>query len=305
MTAGRTPLIVALALLALGSALPAQARNLARAADELLAADRAFAAAAVNTDFHTALNAMFADDIVMPAPGVGFADGRAAVMTALRRDTLNATSRISWTPIRAGISGDGTHGYTLGFIETTRADGAKLPGKYLAYWIRGAEGWRVAVYRRTGRPAGAIDSLPIESLLPARVLPPLATDASINEARTSLAKAESDFSALASEIGIGAAFERFGDAEAMHISGGPTVAGFVRGNVNIGRAVGGGDTTRTSPVVWAADHRTIVAPSGDFGVNIGWIKTKELGPDGQPRTIPFFTIWRRADLRSPWRYIAE
>jgi ketosteroid isomerase-like protein len=301
MQVGRT--LVALALAAV--TLPAQTPVPARAAEELLAADRAFATAAAHTDLPSALNAMFTDNVVMPAPGIGFADGRDAVMTALRRDPLNATSKIHWTPIRAAISGDGSHGYTLGYIETTRADGTKLPGKYLAYWVKGAQGWRVAVYRRAPRPAGAIDSLTIETLLPRVPRPPVATDAFIAEARASLAKAESDFSDAASAIGIGPAFTQFGDAEAMHINGGPTIAGFVRGNVAIGQAVGGGSPEPGSPVVWAADFRTLVSPGGDFGVNIGFIKTKELGPDGQPRSIPFFTIWRRADLRSPWRYIAE
>lgn len=296
---------IAVAALSLAaSSVGVQSPNPARAADELLAADRGFAAAARAADFHTGLGAMFADDVVMPAPGVGFAEGRAAVMVALRRDTANATSTVAWTPIRAAVSGDGTHGYTLGFIETTRADGAKVPGKYLAYWIRGAQGWRVAVYRRVPRPADAVDTMPIASLVPAPRAPRTAASF-LNDARASLAKAESDFSAPASEIGIGAAFERFGDAEAMHINGGPTVAGFVRGNVAIGQAVGGGSAEPGSPVVWAADHRTIVAPSGDFGVNIGWIVTKANGPNGQPSRFPFFTIWRRADLQSPWRYIAE
>jgi len=284
--------------------LAAQPANPARAAAELLAADRAFAVAAPATDLPSALNAMFAENVVMPAPGVGFADGREAVRAALQRDPANATSKIHWTPVRAAVSGDGTHGYTLGFVETTRADGTKVPGKYLAYWVRGAEGWRVVVYRRVPRPAGAIDSTTIAPLVNAP-RPSVATDAFIDEARASLAKAESDFSASASAIGIGAAFESFGDAEAMHINGGPTVAGFVRGNAEIGRAVSGGDSSPTIPVVWAADHRTIVSPGGDFGVNIGWIVTKENGPNGQPNRFPFFTIWRRADLRSPWRYIAE
>jgi ketosteroid isomerase-like protein len=302
MRIGRQSAFAVLVLAA--SALNAQAPNPARAAAELLAADRAFATAAPSTDLPSALSAMFADNVVMPAPGVGFAEGRDGALAALRRDPANATSKIHWTPVRAAVSGDGTHGYTLGFIETTRADGTKIPGKYLAYWIKGAEGWRVAVYRRVPRPAGAIDSVTIAPLVNAP-RPPVATDAFINEARTSLAKAESDFSTLASDIGLGPAFERFGDAEAMHINGGPTVAGFVRGNVAIGQAVGGGSPEPGSPVVWAADHRTLVSPGGDFGVNIGWIVTKANGPNGQPNRFPFFTIWRRADLRSPWRYIAE
>jgi hypothetical protein len=58
-------------------------------------------------------------------------------------------------------------------------------------------------------------------------------------------------------------------------------------------------------VVWSAD-RAIVATSGDLGVTLGTIRQKAPGADGKtPPGAPFFTIWRRADAKSPWRYIAE
>jgi hypothetical protein len=181
-----------------------------------------------------------------------------------------------------------------------------VPGKYLAYWIKRAEGWRVAVYRRVPRAPGIVDSATAPPLLPARPLAPAADALLLERDRTSLAQAESEFSALAAEIGLGPAFARFGDPEAMHVAGAPSSPDIVRGSEAIARSVGEGAPGPTSPVVWAADHRTIIAPSGDFGVNLGYIRAKTPPSDGAARPpFPFFTIWRRAGAGSPWRYIAE
>ena len=45
----------------------------------------------------------------------------------------------------------------------------------------------------------------------------------------------------------------------------------------------------------------LVASSGDLGVTVGYIRTK----DGSRPPVPFFTVWRRDSPASPWRYIAE
>ena len=71
---------------------------------------------------------------------------------ALRAVPANATSRIEWAPVRGGVSADGAHGFTFGYMTQRRADGTRAPLKYLAYWVRRPEGWRVAVYRRVRRP---------------------------------------------------------------------------------------------------------------------------------------------------------
>jgi hypothetical protein len=84
--------------------------------------------------------------------------------------------------------------------------------------------------------------------------------------------------------------------------GGPKTAGFIVGSDAIGRAVGDGTPTTSSPVSWAADHRVFVASSGDLGVTLGYIRSNE--KKDQP-PVPFFTIWRRETPASPWRYIAE
>jgi ketosteroid isomerase-like protein len=123
----------------------AAADALQTAVDELLAADRAFSTAAAKVDVTTGLSAMFADDVMMPTPSGTFVEGKAAAVTVLQANADNATSHVEWTPVRGGISADGRHGFTLGFMTLRRADGTAMPLKYLAYWVKQPGGWRVAV----------------------------------------------------------------------------------------------------------------------------------------------------------------
>ena len=57
------------------------------------------------------------------------------------------------------------------------------------------------------------------------------------------------------------------------------------------------------PRIW--DKGTLVASSGDLGLNWGYIRLHSPPADGKPSAFPFFTIWRRAAPDQPWRYIAE
>ncbi len=74
--------------------------------------------------------------------------------------------------------------------------------------------------------------------------------------------------------------------------------------VEVGKSVGAGSEGKPSPVSWAADEGSIVASSGDLGVTFGYIRQNTPAP-GNPRGVPFVTIWRRADASQPWRYVAE
>lgn len=274
------------------------------AADALVAADRAFADAAARTDLVTALTAMMAPDVLMPLPGGTFAEGPAGVAAALRRDTLNASSRAAWTPVRAGISADGAHGFTFGFLTVTRADGATVPMKYLAYWVRGAEGWRVAGYKRARRPAGEVATAMLEPALPARLVAPVTDAAALEAHRASLAQVERDFSDESQRIGLGPAFEKYGSADAMNL-GGPQDPGFVIGSAAIGALVGGATPAAPATIHWSADRKVLVASSGDLGVNFGVIRPNTPPAAGQPAGAAFFTVWRRAGPGAPWRYVAE
>jgi len=292
----RPLLIVALSMVVAGAATPQSA------VDELLAADRAFAAASAATDLVSGLTAMFADEVAIPMPPGQFVDGKTAIVAALRANADNLTSRTDWTPVRGGISADGRHGFTFGYMAIRRKDGDALPLKYLSYWVKQPAGWRVVAFKRTRANAAPASRSPIAPALPDRIVEPTDDAARLAAAKASLDQAERAFSSEAQRIGLGPAFARFGSADAINL-GRPDDAAIVTGAANIARMVGQGLPEGTSPVSWAPE-RVIVASSGDLGVTIGWIVPNQPTPD-RPAKSPFFTIWRRPSPTAPWLYIAE
>jgi len=272
--------------------------------DELLATDRAFSAASAKTDVVSGLSAMFAADVAMPLPGGKFATGAGKAVEALRANPDNPRSRTTWIPVRGGISADGLHGYTWGYMTVWKPDGTSAPLKYLAYWVKHPEGWRVAVYKRRPRRPGDVSVAAVAPSLPPNRVAPSTDTAAIERHRASLDATERAFAADAKVIGLGVAFARYGRTDAVNM-GGPDDAAFVVGAEAIGRTVSGGNPTEASTLVWAPD-RTIVASSGDLGVTIGLIRetAPSAGP-GAPTVFSFFTVWQRASVNDPWRYVAE
>jgi ketosteroid isomerase-like protein len=287
-----------------GEAAPAAVVSPRAALDELLAADRAFSAASARTDLISGLRSMFADDVVMAVPGKPFASGAAEAVAALQSNPENARSRLTWAPIRGGISADGQHGFTFGYMTLQKPDSSRTPLKYLAYWVRQPEGWRVVAYRRGRRPEGAVSSEQMPPALPARAVAPSADSTAIAGYRESLDRAERSFSSDAQKIGLGPAFVQYGSADAINMGGSGDTA-FVVGSEAIGRLVSEGGPATGSSVSWAPE-RVIVASSGDLGVTIGLIRPKEPAADGNNTvSFPFFTVWRRPSPSDPWRYVAE
>jgi ketosteroid isomerase-like protein len=275
-----------------------------QAVEELLAADRAFSKASAQTDVVTGLSAMFAPDVMMPVPGSQFAKGAAAATAALKGNPANLTARAEWTPVRGGISADGQHGFTFGYMTTRQADGSVVPGKYLSYWVKQKDGWRVAGYKRSRAPADKKPSLEMmPPSLPSALVPKTTDAATIERHRQSLDAVEREFSAEAQKVGIGQAFAKFGREDAVN-AGSPNDASFLVGSQAIGASVGAG-SPQGSPVSWGPDS-VLVASSGDLGVTFGMIRSNKPGSDGNyPPALPFFTVWRRASVNDAWRYIAE
>jgi ketosteroid isomerase-like protein len=287
-------MFVLVPLVACVTPMPAVAKPGPQAAvDGLLAADRQFAARG-GAGLAAALAAMFDTDVIMPQPGGKFVRGRDAAVAAITALAGNAGAKATWTPVRGGVSADGRHGFTFGYMTVTRADGTAVALKYLAYWIRRAEGWRVAAYKRAGRPAGEVSTAPLAPSLPARLVAPTTDAKTLAAHRASLVAAEQAFSDRAQRVGLAAAFASTGWSDAMNMGAGPA---FTIG----AQAIGAGfDAGRTSPLKWNADD-AIVASSGDLGVTFGLIRSNEK-PDQPP--FAFFTVWRREGA-GDWRYIAE
>jgi hypothetical protein len=271
------------------------------ALEDLLATDRRFGRAARDRGI-ASLAAAFDDSIILAGPQ-RFAEGRDAAVMLLREDPQNAASHLEWAPIRAGVSADGAHGFTFGFMTQRVGDSTHVV-KYLAYWVKRAEGWRMLTLRRRRAAAGARNTAMMAPSLPVRAVAPT-TDARLLAAhRASLAAAEQTFSDSAQVVGLQGAFEGFGHSDAVNL-GGPDASDFVVGSPAIGRAVGAGSVGQPSPVSWKADHGVVVASSGDLGVTFGYIRPNAADPRRPGAGNPFFTIWRRASPAAPWRYIAE
>jgi hypothetical protein len=274
----------------------------AAVADSLLTVDRAFAAAAEDTNVVDGLVAMLASNVVMPAPGGILVRGRDSVGRVLSGNPANLTSRAVWTPVRAGISADGTHGFTMGYMDVIANDSSVIPMKYLSYWVRDAGGWRVRAFKRGRRPAGGVPGALFPAALPSRLVPPTEDSATMSRFATELAARERAFSDEARRIGLGPAFAAFGSADAMHL-GGPNDTAFVVSAAEIAEGIGAGETGGAT-ISWGADQ-VIVASSGDLGVNIGYIVPDPDSTGGPSPRFPFFTVWRRNSPSDPWLYVAE
>ena len=114
----------ALLLALLFIAAPAVAQTPQAVLDELLAADRAFAAQAATLDPVAGITAMLDDEAVMPLPGKGILSGKAAVAEAFRASPAFKDGHVTWAPVRGGISADGTQGFTYGFLTVGSGDDA-------------------------------------------------------------------------------------------------------------------------------------------------------------------------------------
>ena len=284
----------------LSAVTPLAAQTPAEIADELLATDRAFAAAA-GTDLLLALSGMFSADVILPAPGGVFVRGRDAALDLLRTNPANVWSRASWAPLRVGVSADGLHGFTFGYMTILRTDSTEALAKYMTYWERQPEGWRARAWKRAPREAADVPGQTMEPALPTRLVEPATDPAAVRAYEESLAEAERSFSRDAQSIGLGAAFVRYGSPDAVNM--GPPNGPFLVGAEAIGRMVGEGEPADGSSVSWGPDEGVIVASSGDLGITFGLIRSNDPASDAPP--FPFFTIWRRASPDEPWRYVAE
>lgn len=289
--------LTAFALVLCTRALPAQATDLQKAVDDLIATDRGYAQRAKNANVVDALGGMFAADVFFVGYGA-IHPGRDSALARLRAVPENVTGRLEWAPIRGGVSGDGQHGFTYGFMTLYRADSTKTAMKYLSYWVKKPDGWKVAVFKRGARGDGEAPTALREPSLPSKSVAPTKDAMIVAQHAKALGDAERDFSALAGKIGLGAAFTQNAAPDAMNM-GGP-IPNFLFGPQEIGAGVGAGETG-PSTLTWGPDT-VLVASSGDLGVTIGWINIP--ARDNQPaRRVPFNTIWKK--VGGVWKFVAE
>lgn len=284
-----------LALLFLAGPVMAKPADPKTAVNELLAADLTFSVeAAKAADPVTGISAMLDKEVVMPSPK-GHAVGRDAVIALFHENPSYKEGIVSWSPVRGGISADGTQGFTYGFLTVSGGDPARRDRKYLSYWIKRPEGWRVVAYRQQVRQAGEVSKELLAPSVPAKAVEPVADQAVIARHQASIAATEKSFSDHAQKVGLRTAFRDFGREDAMNMYGG---AGFAIGLDAIAAGFKEGEPTT---IHWGTE-RSFAASSGDLGVSIGTIRSND---PAKNEAFPFFTVWRRDGPDKPWRYVAE
>lgn len=270
-----------------------RANPAATAYAELLQAERAFSDAAASRSPAEGIAAMFDEQVQFPTRD-GFAQGRAAATAALAASPASRGTGASWRSIGGGVSADGSQGFTYGYLDVAGGDPARARRRYLAYWIRRPEGWRVLAFRQLVRRPDEAEIAPVAPLIAAG--PAVAGDADTHA--RAVAAAERAFSDRAQQVGLRAAFLEYGHDRAVHVA---TPAGFAVGLPAIGANF---DSATTSPLNWSTD-RSWAAASGDLGLSVGTIQSNGPVPEDQPASAPFFTIWIRDSATGQWRYIAE
>jgi ketosteroid isomerase-like protein len=285
----------------------ADAADAADAVSALVAADRAHAAASAESQtlgFPSAL----ADDAVFLYPGRPIARGRDAVAALLRSLPEERGRTMTWRPVLADISADGTRGYTVGYGERTgMTESSGSPWiKYISFWRKGDDGrWRVAAWVLTGGAPGAPDSAPsacrarvgVPTVRTAAAVASRANDASaaVVDARDAVRRADSTFAALSARAG---AEEAFGTwvADSGASVGGPE-PGLTCGREAVRRAFAG---SAPGDLVWeprVAD----AAASGDLGFTVGVATIR-----GQPTShySKYLTVWKKQP-GGEWRFVAD
>lgn len=286
--------------------LPAAApAGLAEARASLLAADRAYADSSGRGNLVDGIVRMLAHDgILVTGAGSPVPRGTEAARRYLVADTLRLRSTMTWRPLRADVSADGTRGYSYGFTEVRLPDGSSAPGKYSAFWRREADGsWKVMAYRRGRRAEGPVAAEPPAGFgSPSADRYPSFRPADPAALRDSVDAVERAFSAMAGARGAGAAFAANAAPDGAHFG---TGADFAFGP----EAIGGMFAEPLPPgqsFSWRPDV-VEVAPGGDLAFTTGPIEVQELGPDGVRKVNPpgrYFSIWRRQPDGS-WKFVID
>jgi hypothetical protein len=133
----------AAAVLALSLAGAADAADLsAKAADEALAADRAFFARAQVVHPAQAFREYMDADGLLYGTGGEPAKGSAAIFTLMGGDKPQRV-KVEWTPKQAWGAASGDMAVTIGDWKRTWLDGSRvLTGNYVTVWRKTSDGWK-------------------------------------------------------------------------------------------------------------------------------------------------------------------
>lgn len=268
--------------------------------DALLRADLARSDSVAQRGIARGLAASFTSDVVYLRDGLPIMRGRSAVQAIIAAESLGGPVAMRWQPVRAEASRDGRSGYSYGFTVIGSGGGAAPSlrmDRYIAFWRREDDAWRIAAYAETyGAP-------PPMLVMPSAVADSALADVPMRRARGPLEDiraADDGFSRAATRFGTGRAFGEYAADNAQIFS---TPGEFITGPDAISRAFG--PTTEDSRLVWHPVTGEI-ARSGDLGFTVGNAVFTGRSLDGTPqvRYSKYLTVWKK-QRDGTWRYVVD
>jgi ketosteroid isomerase-like protein len=264
------------------------------ARQSLLAADSALSLIA-SRSLHDAVQTGASTDALMLMPSLPRIGTRDSVLAAL--DSLNSVTNrtLSWRPIRAETSADGTRGYTYGYgRRVARSDTltSVVPIQYLAFWRREADQWKLVAWLISAGGADAPAGAPEACAHPG---PPEYVASNDSTAIATVRTADLDFSARSQKYGAEQAFREFVAPDGAQI-------GTARSEITCGRDAIAQGLAPLGPgaLIWAprvADS----APSGDLAFTSG-DAIIHMGKDTSYSN--YLTVWKR-QADGTWRFVAD
>lgn len=264
------------------------------ARNTLLSADSALSTAA-NHSLHDALAAGADDSVVMLMPALALIVGRDAVLAAI--DSLNAVTNrtMSWRPIRAELSADGSRGYSYGYgRRVARSDTltSVAPIQYLSFWKRDAGTWKLEAWMISAGGADAPATAPPACAHPS---PPAYLAHADSGAIATVRAADLDFSARSVKAGAGPAFAEFVAPDGASIGTGAT-------EITCGAEAVAQSLDALGPGVLTWEPRAAdAAPSGDLAFTSG---DATIHGDHGLAYSKYLTVWKRS-ADGTWRFVAD
>lgn len=264
------------------------------ARNTLLSADSALSTAASHS-LHDALAVGADDSVVMLMPALPRIVGRDDALAAI--DSLNAltTRTMSWRPIRAELSADGSRGYTYGYgrrvaITDTLTSVASI--QYLSFWKRDAGAWKLEAWMVSAGGADAPATAPPACAHPSA---PEYSAGSDSGAVATVRAADLDFSARSVKAGAGQAFAEFVTEDGASIGTGAS-------EITCGRDAVAKSLEPLGPGALTWEPRVAdAAPSGDLAFTSGDATIH--GEQGLAYS-KYLTVWKRS-ANGAWRFVAD
>lgn len=278
--------LVALALLsACATARPPPFAPAVDAEAGVVAAERAFAAAAARDGIRDAFLAFAHDSAVALRP-------EPANAKEVWRARPRTSARLAWYPAFARAARSGDLGFTTGPYEAADSAGTvRGHGQYVTVWAKTPGGWRYLI--DVGSPHPRPDAL-AEAWRPSR---PRSTPFSVaaDDADASLLAADSGFAAEAESRGFAASVEAYGDPE-MRLLRPRTLP---QTGLAASRAAAAADVRRHT----ARPVRAMASAAGDLGWTWGEYESVHPGA-GRRETGYYVRIWSR-EPGGRWRVLLD